>query len=142
MKRLNRSYTPEFRAAAVQQVVDGGRSIPAVARSLEMSVKTLANWVLRARKGELPARVSARPPASELEAEVTRLRQEVAKLRMEKEILKNRPSRPAAPRMSRNTQRVHCDGAWTEAACFLEVSSPSKNLAQGKLRTELWRHLA
>ena len=23
---------------------------------------------------------------------------------------------------------------------FLEVSTPSKNLAQGKLRTELWRH--
>ena len=149
MKRLNRSYTPEFRAAAVQQVVDGGRSIPAVARSLEMSVKTLANWVFRSRKGELLARVSARPPVSELEAEVSRLRQEVsrlrqevAKLRLEKEILKNRSSRPGAPRMNRNTQRVDCDGAWTEAACFLEVSSPSKNLAQGKLRTELWRHLA
>ena len=88
MKRLNRSYTPEFRAAAVQQVVDGGRSIPAVARSLEMSVKTLSNWVFRSRKGELLARVSARPPVSELEAEVSRLRQEVAKLRLEKEILK------------------------------------------------------
>jgi transposase len=88
MKRVNRSYTPEFQAAAVQQVTDGKRSIPAVARSLEMSAKTLANWVLRARKGEPPAKASARQPLSELEAEVTRLRQEVAKLRLEKEILK------------------------------------------------------
>ena len=47
MKRLNRSYTPEFRAAAVQQVTHGRRSVPTVARSLEMSAKTLANWVLR-----------------------------------------------------------------------------------------------
>lgn len=88
MKRVNRSYPPEFRKAAVQQVVDGGRSVPAVARSLEMSAKTLANWVLRSRKGESPVKVSARPPVSELEAEVSRLRQEVAKLRLEKEILK------------------------------------------------------
>ena len=87
-KRLNRSYTPEFRAAAVKQVTDGGRSMPAVARSLEMSAKTLANWVLRARKGQAPANGSTRQPVSELEAELTRLRQENAKLRMEKEILK------------------------------------------------------
>ncbi len=86
--RLNRSYTPEFRAAAVKQVTDGGRGIPTVARSLEMSAKTLANWVFRARKGQPPAKGSARQPASDLEAEVTRLRQEVAKLRVEKEILK------------------------------------------------------
>ena len=88
MKRVNRSYTPEFRVAAVQQVSDGGRSIPAVARSLEMSAKTLANRVLPARKGEPSAKASSREPKSELEAEVTRLRQEVARLRMEKEILK------------------------------------------------------
>ena len=47
MKRVNRSDTPEFRAAAVPQVTDGGRSIPAVARALEMSAKTLANWKQR-----------------------------------------------------------------------------------------------
>ncbi len=88
MKRVNRSYPPEFRKAAVQQVSEGGRSIPAVARSLEMSAKTLANWVARARRGESPTPVSARGQVGELEAELTRLRQEVAKLRMEKEILK------------------------------------------------------
>ncbi|WP_366143246.1 transposase [Accumulibacter sp.] len=88
MKRVNRSYPAEFRKAAVQQVVDGGRSVPAVARSLEMSAKTLANWVGRARRGEAPTAVSARGPVSEVEAELARLRQEVAKLRMEKEILR------------------------------------------------------
>jgi transposase len=47
----DRKYTVEFREAAVRQVLDGGRSVPQVARSLEMSDKTLANWVRRARQG-------------------------------------------------------------------------------------------
>jgi transposase-like protein len=48
----DRSYTDEFRDAGVKQVTESGRSLSAVARSLEMSNKTLANWVLRSRKGQ------------------------------------------------------------------------------------------
>ena len=40
----DRKYTVEFREAAVRQVLDGKRSVPQVARTLEMSDKTLANW--------------------------------------------------------------------------------------------------
>jgi transposase len=43
----DRRYTPEFRDAAVKQVIEGGRAVAAVARSLEMSNKSLANWVYR-----------------------------------------------------------------------------------------------
>ncbi len=54
----NRQYTREFQEAAVNQVLDGGRSVAEVARSLEMSDKTLSNWVRRgqpfARRGQLP----------------------------------------------------------------------------------------
>ena len=32
----DRKYTESFRGSAVKQVVEGGRSVPAVARSLEM----------------------------------------------------------------------------------------------------------
>ena len=84
----DRKYTAEFRDSAVKQVVEGGRSMPAVARSLEMSSKTLANWVYRARKGEAPIKRAPAQPVSELEAELSRLRQENAKLKVEKEILK------------------------------------------------------
>ena len=45
----DRKYTQEFRLAAVKQVIDRGRSIPQVARSLEMSPGTLGNWVARTR---------------------------------------------------------------------------------------------
>lgn len=85
---LDRKYTAEFRDAAVKQVIEGERGMSAVARSLEISSKTLANWVYRARKGLALVKHKPAPPASELEAEVSRLRQENARLRVEKEILK------------------------------------------------------
>ena len=84
----DRKYTPEFREAAIKQVMEGGRSMPSVARSLEMSAKTLANWVFRARRGQTLLRRPPAKPVSELEAELSRLRQENARLRVEKEILK------------------------------------------------------
>ena len=83
----DRKYTAEFRDSAVKQV-EGGRSMSAVARSLEMSSKTLANWVYRARKGQVLIKRVPVQPASELQVEVSRLRQENARLRVEKEILK------------------------------------------------------
>ena len=84
----DRRYTAEFRDSAVRQVIEGARPISAVARSLEMSNKTLTNWVCRARAGqELVKRAPARP-VTELEAEVSRLRQENARLKVDKEILK------------------------------------------------------
>ena len=85
----DRTYAIEFRDAAVKQVIDGGRAISAVARSLEMSSKTLANWVYRARKGQALVKRQPTHPVSELEVEVSRLRPETARLRVEKEILKN-----------------------------------------------------
>ena len=83
-----RAYTAEFRDAAVKQVFEGGRSIASVARSLEMSSKSLANWVYLARKGAALVKRAPAQPMSELEAELSRLRQENAKLKVEKEILK------------------------------------------------------
>ena len=62
--------------------------MPSVARSLEMSSKTLANWVYRARHGEALLKRPPGKPVSDLEAELARLRQENARLRVEKDILK------------------------------------------------------
>jgi transposase-like protein len=48
-------YTNEYRAQAVLMVTRDGLSIAEAARRLSMSLKTLANWVERARDGQLPA---------------------------------------------------------------------------------------
>ena len=84
----DRKYTDAFRSDAVQQVLEGKRSKADVARSLEISYKTLENWVARARKGQPLLKRTSSQPATEMQAELTRLRQENIKLRLEKEILK------------------------------------------------------
>ena len=86
MKRIpRRQFTDDFRSQAVALAQSIG---PAkAARQLDMSVKTLANWLDSKRSGR-PLRSSSRPPVNELEAEVSRLRAENATLKMEREILK------------------------------------------------------
>jgi transposase len=74
----DRKYTAEFRASAVKQVIEGGRGMSAVARSLEMSNKTLANWVYLARKGQALVKRWAMQPVSEVHAQLSRLRQDNA----------------------------------------------------------------
>jgi len=83
----DRKYTDAFRTSAVSQVLEGGRRQAAVARSLEISVKTLANWVGKARSGNALTK-GVRAPIGDAEAELSRLRQENATLRMERDILK------------------------------------------------------
>lgn len=88
-----RSFTQQFKDEAVRLVLQEGLSTPEASRRLEISDKTLANWVRLARRGKLPGanmpgkatRVSS---VGELEMEVSKLRAEVARLKMEKEILK------------------------------------------------------
>lgn len=86
MKRIPpRRYTDDFRAQALALAESMG---PAkAARQLDMSAKTLENWVTIHRKGQ-PLKRSARQPVSELESELSRLRAENATLKMEREILK------------------------------------------------------
>ena len=62
----DRRYTAEFRDAAVKQVIEAERPIAGVARSLEMSGKSLANWVYRARKGRQLVKRAPAQPESEL----------------------------------------------------------------------------
>lgn len=62
-KATRRAYTEPFREAAVREVIDAGRSVSDVARSLEMPQKTLANWLRQARRCETAAGNPALYPA-------------------------------------------------------------------------------
>lgn len=86
MKQITRRrFTDDFKSQAVALSDRVGRT--AAARKLDMSVKTLANWVADAHRGKT-APALRRRSASDVEAELSRLQAENATLKMEREILK------------------------------------------------------
>lgn len=84
-KRKRRFFTPEFKADAVR-LVRAGRSVPDVARELDLTETALREWVKRAETD-----VGNGPPGALTTAdreELTRLRRENRRLQMERDILK------------------------------------------------------
>ena len=87
MAKARRSFTPEFKAQAVQLVTEQGKSIAEVARDLDLSESLLRSWKQAlAAGGEQAFPGRGNPPA--LEEELRRLRAEVKRLTMERDILK------------------------------------------------------
>src|SRR5207244_3191143 len=84
-KRPRRSCTDEFKAGAVRLVLDEGKTIPQVARDLDLTQSALRTWVERARADRSKGKTGL---TSEERVELARLRKEVRELRMEREILK------------------------------------------------------
>ncbi len=80
-----RSFTDDFKAQAVSLAESVGQA--EAARQLEISSKTLGNWVRTSDRGQALSSAKRRP-VSDLESELSRLRSENATLRMEREILK------------------------------------------------------
>jgi transposase len=82
--RSRRVFTDEFKRDAVALVIDEGRRVIDVARSLGVGEGTLGNWVRQARvdRGE-----RAGVSTSE-RTELAELRKENARLRMERDLLK------------------------------------------------------
>ena len=80
--RRRRSFTPEFRAEAVRQVLASERPISEIARELGIRADQLRHWKQRL------TRPDAAPPGESPEQELRRLRREVAVLRQERDFLK------------------------------------------------------
>ncbi len=85
-KRKHRNFTPEFKAEAVKQVLDEGRSVSEVARVLGLWPNSLNGWVERAKIDRGDGDPSAL--TTEERSELAALRREVKTLRVEREILK------------------------------------------------------
>jgi transposase len=136
MKIPKQAYTTEFKELAVKRV-KGGQSISTVIKELGLGDQTLRNWVKASAEGK--RRGAGGKVVTPEEMELSRLRVENLRLKRENEILKNRPSGIARP-------------VWIETGCrhtleprkdsgrllFGGILTPSKNLAQGKLRPRLW----
>lgn len=80
MPEKRRKFSPQFKAEAVQMVVETGKPIAEVARDLGIHDGTLGNWVNAYRRAnpelERPLTVMERARVSELEEENRRLRME------------------------------------------------------------------
>jgi transposase-like protein len=85
-KRKRRAFTPEFKAEAVRLAKAGDRSIPQVAKDLDLTETTLREWIRRVAidAGQGPPEALTTAERDELQ----RLRREVKRLEMEREILK------------------------------------------------------
>ena len=82
--RSRRSFTDEFKRDAVALVIDEGRRVIDVARSLGIGEGTLGNWVRQARvdRGDRAGVTTTE------RIELVELRRENARLRMERDLLK------------------------------------------------------
>ena len=79
-----RQFAEEFKADAVALVLEEGRSMADVARSLDMTYQTLGNWVRQAKtdRGERAGLTS------EEKKELAALRKKCRQLEMERDLLK------------------------------------------------------
>jgi transposase len=84
-RRPRRSFTDEFRAGAVRLVLDEGKTIPQVARNLDLTQSALRTWVERARADRSKGKTGLTTAERE---ELTKLRKQVRELTMERDILK------------------------------------------------------
>lgn len=85
-ERQRRSYTRDFKLAAVKKHVEQGLSAREVAADLEISENLIYNWKKAFQAdGTLEKQLGS---STSVEAELKRLREENRQLRMEREILK------------------------------------------------------
>ena len=84
-RRARRQFTEEFMAGAVRLVLDEGKTIGAVARELDLTPSSLANWVKHARADRTQGKTGLTTAERE---ELARLRKENRILQEEREILK------------------------------------------------------
>jgi transposase-like protein len=80
-----RKFSPQFKAEAVQLVLQSGRPIAEVARELQINDGTLGNWVHAWRRDHPEPEPELTPVER---ARVAEMEAEIRRLRMENEFLK------------------------------------------------------
>ena len=84
-RRRRRQFDDDFKAQAVRLVLDEGKSIPSVARDLDLTESSLRKWVEQSRADRSLGKTGLTTAERE---ELARLRKEVRVLREEREILR------------------------------------------------------
>jgi transposase len=140
MIKKRRTFDASSKRQVVKLLAEQGLSVAQVCREMDLEETAVRNW-LKQVQAEQSGQAGTGKPLTTDQIRIRELEAKNRQLRMDVDILKNRPIWHAAPLMNRNSGRVHWMHAETVAVSFLEARTPSKNLAQGKLRTHLWRRL-
>ena len=83
-RRPRRNFTDEFKAGAVRLVLEEGKTIPQVARDLDLTESSVRPWVEHARADRSNGRTGL---TTEEREELRRLRKELRVVKMERDIL-------------------------------------------------------
>ena len=86
MPEKRRKFSPQFRAEAVQLVIESGKPVAEVARDLGVVAQTLGNWVTAWRDANPGPEGGELSPLERVR--VSELEEENRRLRMENEFLK------------------------------------------------------
>jgi transposase-like protein len=100
-----RKFSPQFKAEAVQFVIETGRPIAEIARELEINEGTLGNWVNEWKRSN-PEPGKALTPVER--ARVAEMEDEIRRLRMENEFLNRAAARPSRFRWLAAVRRSPC----------------------------------
>jgi transposase len=85
-RRKRRSFTEEFKAEAVRLVREGTKSLPQLAKDLDLTESALRQWVHQADQAE--GKGAAGALGQQEREELVRLRRENRQLLMERDFLK------------------------------------------------------
>lgn len=87
MGSTRRRYTQEYKAEAVEFVINSGRSIAEVARSLGINEGTLGNWL---NKAKCDGTVTQKPLSASERTEFEETKKQLQRVKMERDFLKKR----------------------------------------------------
>ncbi len=87
-RRKRRSFTAEFKAEAVRLVREGTKTLPVLAKDLDLTESALRLWVQQAEQAEKAEGKAAGGLKAEEREELMRLRRENRQLLMERDFLK------------------------------------------------------
>jgi len=136
-KQKVKVYSAEFRESSVKLAIGSDQPIAQTARDLGINPNTLHTWI---NKYSQPKEQNKAVRTDDhLYEELKRLKKENARLIEKRDLLKNRlPGNPAPYAKKQFAPTLAWRGHWPSA--FWRLKSPLKNLADGNLRTQLWRH--
>ena len=90
------TFSPEFRLECAQLVLDKGYSIRQAAQAMNVGKSTMDKWVRQLREERAGMMPKATPMTPD-QLKIRELEKRLKQVELEKEILKNRPTRLAHP---------------------------------------------